>query len=42
LDSAGELVAYCEKEGGRIPKYEITTPLDIVDKVIFDLKEYNK
>ena len=42
LDSVGELVAYCEKNGGQIPKYEIDTPYDIVDKIIDDLKEYNK
>ena len=42
LDSVGELVAYCEKNGGQIPKYEIETPYDIVDKIIDDLKEYNK
>ena len=42
LDSVGEMVAYCEKHGGQIPKYEIETPYDIVDKIIDDLKEYNK
>ena len=42
IDSIGELVAYCEKNGGQIPKYEIDTPYDIVDKIINDLKEYNK
>ena len=42
VDSVGELVAYCEKNGGQIPKYEIETPLDIIDKVIEDLKEQKK
>ena len=42
VDSVGELVAYCEKNGGQIPKYEIDAPLDIVDKIIDDLKEYNR
>ena len=42
IDSIGQLVAYCEKNGGQIPKYEITTPYDIVDKIVTDLKEYNK
>lgn len=42
LDSVGEMVAYCEKNGGQIPKYEIKTPYDIVDKIIDDLKRYNK
>lgn len=42
IDSVGQLVAYCEKEGGQIPRYEIKVDLDIVDKVIRDLKEYNR
>ena len=42
VDSVGELVAYCEKNSGQIPKFEINTPYDIVDKIIDDLKEYNK
>lgn len=43
-DSVGELVAYCEKKenGGAIQPYKIDVPLDIVDKVIDDLKSYNK
>ena len=40
FDSIGELVAFCEKEGGFIPKHEINYPADIIDKVIMDLKEY--
>ena len=42
IDSVGELVAYCQKNGGVIPKIEITESQDMVDKVIEDLKEYNK
>ena len=42
IDSVGELVAYCEKYGGQIPRYEIKTPYDIVDKIINDLKDYNR
>ena len=42
IDSVGQLVAYCEKNGGQIPRYEIKTPYDIVDKIIDDLKKYNK
>ena len=34
IDSIGQLVAYCEKNGGQIPRYEIDTPYDIVDKII--------
>lgn len=44
IDSISELVAFCEKKenGGKIEPYKIDVPLDIVDKVINDLKEYNK
>ena len=42
FDAIGELVAYCEKEGGAIPKYVVDTPLDVIDKVISDLKGYTK
>lgn len=42
IDSVGQLVAYCQKKGHQIPKYEIITPHDIVDKIILDLKEYNR
>ena len=42
VDSVGQLVAYCEKEGGQIPKYEITVEKDVVDTIIADLKRYNK
>lgn len=42
VDSVGQLVDYCEKEGGRIPKYEIKTDYDIIDTIINDLKVYNK
>lgn len=42
VDCVGTMVAYCEKMGGQIPRYEIETPLDIVDKVIEDMKEYNR
>lgn len=41
-DSVGEIVAYCEKNGHAIPRMEITEPLDKVDIIINDLKEYNK
>lgn len=40
FNSIGELVAFCEKEQGQIPKFEIDYPMDIIDKVIMDLKEY--
>lgn len=42
IGSLGELVSYCEEKGGEIPRYEITTDYDIVDKVIRDLKDYTR
>lgn len=42
IDSIGEMVAYCEKNGGQIPSFDISTPRDIIDTVIKDLKDYNK
>ena len=42
FDAIGELVPYCEKTKGGIPEYVITTPLDIVDKVIDDLQAYTR
>ena len=42
IDSIGQLVAYCQKQGGKIPRYEINAPKDIVDKVIQDMKDYTK
>ena len=42
VDCIGEMVAYCEKNGGQIPRMKIDAPNDIVDKVIMDLKEYTR
>lgn len=42
VDSVGQLVAYCQKNGGQIPRYQIEVPYDVVDKIIKDLKNYNK
>jgi hypothetical protein len=39
VDSIGELVALCEKDGF-IPKYYTAGPQDHVDRVIEDLKQY--
>jgi len=41
FDSVGQVVFYAEKEGGKIPRYNIDTPLDIVDQAIASLKRYN-
>lgn len=42
MNTVSELVYYCEKNGGVIPRYEIETDYDIVDTVIKDLKAYTK
>lgn len=42
IDSVGELVHFCETHKGKIPKYQIDVPYDIVDKIIIDLKKYTK
>ena len=41
VDSIGELVALCEREGF-IPKYYVDVPQDKVDRVIEDLKHYTQ
>ena len=41
FDAVGQIVFFAEKEGGKIPRYEIDTPLDKVDQAIIDLKKYN-
>ena len=42
IDSVGQLVAFCQKHGHFIPEFQIKAPRDIVDKVIDDMKEYNR
>ena len=42
VDSVGQLVAYCQKQGGKIPRIDLKVDRDIVDAVIRDLKEYTK
>ena len=41
VDSVGELVALCEKDGF-IPRYYVTEPNDKVDQTILDIKRYTK
>jgi len=41
FDAVGQIVFFAEKEGGKIPRYEIDTPLDKVDQAINSLKKYN-
>ena len=42
VDCIGAMVAYCEKEGGKIPRHDFSVDYDIVDTVIKDLKDYNR
>ena len=42
IDSVGQLVAFCQKHGHMIPEFQIKAPHDIVDKVINDMKGYNR
>lgn len=42
VDSVGELVAYCEKEGGFIPRFCINIPQDIVDITLQDMNNYTR
>lgn len=42
VNSVGEMVAFCEKNGGKIPKFDLSIDRDIVDKVVRDMKEYTK
>lgn len=40
VDSVGELVAMCEKEGGFIPRFCLDVPQDKLDATIKDMKKY--
>lgn len=40
FDSIGSIVAFCEKEGGFIPEYEIKAPKDVIDTILQDNKDY--
>jgi len=42
FDSIGELVAYCERVGGEIPRYNLEVDYDVVDTIINDLKSYTR
>lgn len=41
VDSVGELVALCEKQGF-IPRYYIAQPADVVDQTLADLQRYTR
>ena len=40
VDSIGELVAMCEKEGGFIPRFATNIPQDKVDATLEDMNKY--
>ena len=40
VDCVGNLVAYCEREGGKIPRFDISAPRDLIDKELQDQKDY--
>ena len=42
VDSVGELVAMCEREGGFIPRYVTDIPQDVVDITLKDMQEYTR
>lgn len=42
VNSASAIVDFVELHSGQIPKYECKEPQDLVDKIILDLKNYNK
>lgn len=42
VDSVGQIVAFCQKHGGVIPRHEIIYDYDIIDKVINDMKRFNR
>lgn len=42
VDSVGQLVAFCQKNGHKIPPFDISIPFDKVDEIIADFKNYNK
>lgn len=42
VDCIGSLVAYCEKEGGKIPRWDISYPRDMIDETIMNLKKYTR
>lgn len=40
VDCVGTLVAYCEREGGKIPRFDTSAPRDLIDKELQDQKDY--
>ena len=42
LDSASAIVDYVESHTGKVPRYHCKEPKDVVDKILQDLKDYNR
>lgn len=42
IDSVGQLVDFCQKNGGQLPQIDIDVERDVIDVIIKDLKEYTK
>lgn len=42
IDSASAIVDFVQMHSGAIPRYECDQPQDLIDKIIDDLKAYNK
>ena len=40
FDSIGNLVKFCEREGGAIPKYHLDVPQDVIDTIIEDNQRF--
>jgi hypothetical protein len=40
--SVGKIVEWCEKQGGKIPRWDLSVPVDIIDVLITDIKEYTR
>jgi len=40
FDSVGEIVSFCEKNGGKIDKYEIKADRDVIDTILKDNQKY--
>lgn len=40
FDSVGELVAFCEREGGFIPRFDTDIPQDKIDVTLKDMNDY--
>ena len=42
VDCIGNLVVICERDGGKIPKLDVTIPRDQIDVALADMKNYSR